>query len=142
MEKYQGNWHRLDNAAKIFPPNSHGLDTKVFRFSCQFIENVDEDTLNLAIIASLKDIPAFRCVLRHGMFWYYFEECNLEIKAHKEEEPPCMPIYFDASSALFRVSYYNRRLNLEVYHALTDGAGALQFLRVLVCNYLDIRYKG
>lgn len=32
------------------------------------------------------------------------------------------------------------RINLEVYHSLTDGTGALQFLKTLVCNYLAIKY--
>ena len=36
------NWNKLDNAAKIFPPTSNERDTKVFRFSCQLKEPVDE----------------------------------------------------------------------------------------------------
>ena len=42
---------------------------------------------------------------------------------------------------MFEVTYYARRINFEVFHALTDGTGALQFLRMLVYQYLTIRYK-
>ena len=42
---------------------------------------------------------------------------------------------------LYRVSYYKYRINFEVFHALTDGTGAIQFLRVLVYHYLEERYK-
>ena len=38
------------------------------------------------------------------------------------------------------MTYFRRRINFEVYHALTDGTGAVQFLRVLVYHYLTIRH--
>ena len=41
---------------------------------------------------------------------------------------------------LFEVTCWRNRINLEVYHSLTDGTGALQFLKTLVCNYLSIKY--
>lgn len=39
---------------------------------------------------------------------------------------------------LFRVLYYERRISLEVFHALTDGNGALMFLKELVYQYLRL----
>ena len=35
-----------------------------------------------------------------------------------------------------QVSYYKTRINFEVFHALTDGTGAMLFLKELVSNYL------
>lgn len=46
----------------------------------------------------------------------------------------------DQKSFLFEVSYYKKKINLEVFHCLTDGTGALNFLKELVRNYLMICY--
>ena len=58
-----------------------------------------------------------------------------------EYRPACGPLYDPASrNLLFEVTCWRNRINLEVYHSLTDGTGALQFLKTLVCNYLSIKY--
>ena len=41
---------------------------------------------------------------------------------------------------MFRVTYYKCRINLEVFHALTDGSGGIIFLKELVYQYLRLRY--
>ena len=39
---------------------------------------------------------------------------------------------------MFRVTYYKRRINLEVFHVLTDGMGGINFLRELTYQYLRL----
>jgi NRPS condensation-like uncharacterized protein len=135
------DWSRLDNAAKIFPPTSNKQDTKVFRFCCQLNEWVDRETLQLATERTLESFPIFRSVLKHGLFWYYLEKTELVPIVEPEYRPPCGQIYDPNSrNLLFEVTCYRDRINLEVYHSLTDGTGALQFLKTLVCNYLAIKY--
>ena len=71
------------------------------------------------------------------MFWYYLEGSEQRPTVKEENEPPCAPLYSaDRPGLLFRVCYYKKRINLEVFHALTDGLGAVQFLRTLVYFYL------
>ncbi|MDR0876482.1 MAG: hypothetical protein LBN21_00400, partial [Treponema sp.] len=43
---------------------------------------------------------------------------------------------------LFELSFYRKRINLELYHALSDGVGALQFLKTIICYYLLEKYRG
>jgi NRPS condensation-like uncharacterized protein len=43
---------------------------------------------------------------------------------------------------LFRVMYFKKRISFEVYHALSDGAGALQFFKTLVFHYITIKHEG
>lgn len=135
-------WRSLDNAAKIFPPSSNKRDTKVFRLSCELFDDVDRDILQRALDFAVEDFPMFKANIKKGMFWYYLETCSIKPTAVKEIQTPCSAIY-DANikKLLFNVTYYNRRINLEVYHALTDGAGALEFFRCLVYHYLSIRYR-
>ena len=142
MDKKIKNWYRLDNAAKIFPPNSKGADTKVFRFSCHLKERVDLECLTKAANITLDAVPSFKCVLRKGLFWYYFDETDFRLEIKKESGSPCLPLYFDSTSYLFRISYYLNTINLEVYHALTDGVGAMRFFQYLINNYLYIRYRS
>ena len=134
-------WWRLDNAAKIFPSTSSAHDSKVFRFFCELEEAVEPAALQSALDRTMERFPIYRCVLRRGWFWYYLEDSPLPAAARPEELPPCFPIYPSLRrSLLFRVLYYRRRISLEIYHVLSDGAGALDFLRDLVYEYLRIRH--
>ncbi|GHU72779.1 hypothetical protein AGMMS49992_09470 [Clostridia bacterium] len=134
-------WNRLDNAAKIFPPTSNGRDTKVFRFVCELTELVDAPVLQRALERTLVDFPLYRSILKKGLFWYYFEESAIIPQIAEESLPACASIYnADRPGLLFRVLYYGPRINLEVFHALADGTGAIQFLRTLVFHYLSDKY--
>lgn len=135
-------WRRLDNAAKIFPPTSGKRDPKVFRFACELREPVEPEILQTALDVTMELFPGYRSVLRHGFFWYYLEASDLKPQVRKEASPLCSPIYDrNVSTLLFDVTYFDRRISLEVYHALADGTGALQFLRALVCRYLALRHR-
>ena len=135
-------WSRLDNAAIIFPSNSSARDSKVFRFFCQLHEPVDPQVLQSALDQTVPQFPLFRSVMRRGLFWYYLEDSTLPVTVRLEDEPPCAPMYRpDSKSLLFRVSCHGCRINLEVYHALTDGTGAMQFLSCLVCSYLTEKHR-
>lgn len=143
MSKNAGNsasWRRLDNAAKIFPSNSSLRDPKVFRFTCEIIDAVEPDILQFAAERTLNLFPFFRYTMRHGFFWYYLEDTQLPVTVSEENEFPCQPLYLDASSPLYRITYWQNRINVEVYHALTDGTGAMEFLRTLICQYLQQAY--
>ena len=138
----QLKWSRLDNAAKIFPPTSNKKDTKVFRFSCQLLEPVDPEILQQALERTLEDYPLFRCILRRGLFWYYFEETDKKPLVTLEHKPPCSRLYFrDSKNLFFEATYYKNRMNLEVHHSLTDGTGALNFLKAFVQYYLTMKHK-
>ena len=130
-------WTRLDNAAKIFPPTSSSRDPKVFRFACELYETVDAQILQHALDRTVERFPFYQSILKKGLFWYYFEESTLHPAVTEEDRNPCAPIYSaDRPGLLFRVCYYKKRINLEVFHALADGMGAVHFLRTLVAFYL------
>lgn len=134
-------WSKLDNAAKIFPPTSSRLDTKVFRFSCELFEDVEPAVLQTALARATEKFPFYKSLLKRGLFWYYLERTVIEPKVANEPDFPCRPLYWgEKKRLLFEVSFYRKRINLEIYHALSDGDGALQFLRTLVSYYLAEKY--
>ena len=124
-------WSRLENAAKIFPSTTSREDTKVFRFTCELTEMVQEAPLQAALEETLEIFPFYRYSLRRGLFWYFYEESREKPVVREEHLPPCSKLYHpDRHGLLFSVTYYRCRINLEVYHSLTDGTGALAFLRM------------
>jgi hypothetical protein len=134
-------WSRLDNAAKIFPPTTSNHDTKIFRLVCELTEPVDGDVLQRALERALWDFPLYRSILKKGLFWYYFEESDIAPRVAEEATPVCAPLYnADKPGLLFRTLYFGNRINFEVFHALADGSGAIQFMRALVFYYLVEKY--
>lgn len=84
----------------------------------------------------------FLMVLRKGLFWHYLEPCNLHPIVKEEYKEPCSRLYIkDKKNLLFEVTYYKKRINFEVFHVLTDGTGATEFLKELVTNYLYLAHK-
>ena len=135
------NWYKLDNAAKIVPSTAKGANTRVFRLTCQLTEQVDEDILQQALDEIIEEFPIFNCVLRRGLFWYYLEESNLREIVEEENTPACMPLYIPGrKNLLYRVNYYNNRINLEMFHVLADGTGAFMFFKNLLTRYIVIKH--
>ena len=135
-------WNKLDNAAKIFPPNSKNSDTKVFRFACELYEPVDKNVLQNALDITIEAFPLYKSVIKSGLFWYYFERSHFKPEVTEENLPPCTTLYDkNNKTLLFRVMYFKKRISFEVYHALSDGAGALQFFKTLVFHYITIRHE-
>ena len=134
-------WYELDNAAKIVPSTTVGADTRVFRITCELKEDVREEILQRALDKSIREFPHFNCVLKRGLFWYYLEASIRQARVFEECLPPCHEIYKKGSKdLLFRLFYYKKRINLEMFHVLSDGTGAFVFLKSIVSNYLVERY--
>lgn len=141
MEFKYSKWRKLDNAALAYPALTGKNHTRVFRFYCQLKESVNEEILQKALDITMDKYPLFQAVLRKGLFWFYLEHRELRAMAQKENKPPCSRLYIpDKKALLLEVSYYKNRINFEVFHALTDGTGAMHFLQELVQNYLILAY--
>lgn len=135
-------WRKLDNAAKLFSAASNKNDTRVFRFYCELKEEIVEEILQEALEITLEKYPIFLSVMRKGLFWHYLEKSSLRPIVRKEYREPCSTLYVrDKKDLLFEVTYYKRRINFEVFHALTDGTGASEFVRELAKNYLFLAHK-
>lgn len=135
-------WTKLDNASRLFPSTYTGSDTKVFRFFCELNEPVDPEKLQAALNCTVENFPLYQSVLRRGIFWFYLESSRITPVVDEESLPVCAPIYLGHKrNLLFRVFYYGHRFNLEVFHVLSDGTGALWFMQSLVYHYLMLAHK-
>ena len=134
-------WYQLDNVAKIIPSSARGGDTRVFRLTCELKEEVDAAVLQDALDQTIVDFPHLLCALRKGFFWYYLDSRDFHPQVKEEKIPACSPLYFEGrKNLLFRVNYFQRRINLEMFHVLADGTGAFIFFKALVSCYLSLKY--
>lgn len=99
---------------------------------------VDPQALQRAVDLTLPRFPCFRVRMRRGLFWHYLEPNPRPGPFVREDMAnPCQPIRFNEDNGwLIRFFYYQKRISLEVFHAVSDGAGALTFFRTLLAVYL------
>lgn len=136
---HENRWYKLDNAAKIYPAISSNSRSSVFRIAVLLKQDVDKDILNAALRITLPRFPSFAVRMSKGLFWYYFDPNENVPEADIEQTPICRAINTDETKGyLFRVNYYQNRISLEVFHAITDGSGAVAFLKTLVYQYLHL----
>lgn len=135
-------WDKLDNTAHLFPVIAGEKMSNVYRISVTLTELVEPDILQQALDMVLPKFELFDVRLRRGVFWHYFEENGKNSpRVQEENQFPCRYIRKGSNNDyLFRVSYYKYRINLEVFHVLTDGMGGLNFLRELTYQYLRLRH--
>ena len=134
-------WTRLDNAAKIYPAARRKNWSSVYRLSATLSETVDVAVLQSALEVTVKRFPTIAARLRRGLFWYYLQHIE---HAPKIREEYSYPLAFMSKAEIrrcaFRVIAYEERIAVEFFHSLTDGTGALVFLKTLVAEYLEQKY--
>ncbi len=116
--------------------------SNVFRISATLTEDIDQDLLQRSLDKILPYFDVFNHKMINGIFWYYFEANDKPApKVQPETTHPCTFINpYENNDYQFRVTFYKRRINLEVFHVLTDGNGAIIFLKELVYQYLRFKY--
>ncbi len=134
-------WHKLDNTANLFPVVTNRRYTNVFRMTAVLNEEVDPVLLGQALNEILPFFAAFNVRMRHGLFWSYLETNHAKAQVWHEEESPCRYIDpVETNRFLFRVLYYKKRIHLETFHVLTDGTGAMRFLKAICYRYLQLAH--
>ena len=134
-------WVRLDNAAKIYPAARNPRWSNVFRLSATLKEPVDRQVLQSALDVTARRFPAMAARLRRGVFWYYLQQLSETPQVSQEQSYPLAMMDRDETRACaLRVIAYEKRIAVEYFHSLTDGNGALVFLKTLVAEYLQQKH--
>ncbi len=131
-------WYRMDNAGILYSALQREEYSPVYRFSAVMTEPVDPAALQAAIDRTMPRFPGFAVRIRHGLFWHYMETNTAPGPFLKEDvSDSCQPFRFRGDNGwLVRFYYYRTRISIEMFHALSDGAGALTFFRTLLAEYL------
>ncbi|MBO7451567.1 MAG: hypothetical protein J6U54_14470 [Clostridiales bacterium] len=137
------NWYKIDNVSKIFLATLGKRDTRSFRLSCTLKEDVDPELLQQAVNSAIEDRPQLQVRIRRGVFWHYLEDTDLMPVVKQEDDRICPLLYVPSKTMLhYQVTYFGNRINLDISHVLADGTGAMEFLNIIVLDYLRRKYPG
>lgn len=132
-------WYPLDTAAKIYPLSMRRSRMSIFRLSMELQEKIVPELLQMALTFTIRRFPYYAATLKNGFFWHYIEHTPKRYHIDLETPVPCLHMNVStAEKQCFRVIYYRSRISVEFFHLLTDGTGALAFLKTLVAEYLRL----
>ena len=140
-ERKKLRWLRLDNAAKIYPAARRRNWSNVYRQSVTLHEDIDIRVLRSALDVTVKRFPSIAARLRRGLFWYYLQQVEHAPEISEEYSYPLVYMsHREMRRCALRVIVHHNRIAVEFFHALTDGNGALVFLKNLVAEYLEQKH--
>lgn len=134
-------WYNLDGAGIIYAALTNKKTPYVFRYSAILKNKVDKVCLQKALNESLTIYPNYNVTLKKGFFWYYLQENDKKIKVIDDYLPVCHNLVMDETSKLFRISINKNKINFEVSHILTDGRGGIEFFKLLLLTYINLKHK-
>ena len=81
--------------------------------------------------------------MRNGFFWHYLEKNPYGMPPVMPDiANPCQRFKWNENNGyLFKVYYYENRISVDFFHAITDGYGASRFFMTLVAVYLRLTGK-
>jgi len=138
MARPDSKWYKLDSAGILYSALQKEEYSAIYRFSAQMEREVDPAALQRAIDRCMPRFPSFAVRIRKGLFWYYLEPNHASGPFLKEDvSDPCQPVASartTAGSCAFYITV--SAISVEVFHALSDGGGAIVFFRTLLAEYL------
>ena len=134
-------WRRLDNSAKIFPISAGKKYSTVFRLSVVLKEKINPKILEYAVNNTLDTYKSFKVKMKQGFFWNYFEENSKQPVIEEERDYPCKYINPKTNNDyLFKITYFENKINIDIFHSLTDGNNGTTFFKEIIYNYLELMH--
>ncbi|HOW09563.1 MAG TPA: hypothetical protein PLX08_07155 [Bacteroidales bacterium] len=116
--------------------------TLVFRLTAVLKEPVRYQSLKEAVEITSRRFPYFSVSLGSGFFWHFLELNDLPPRIQAEEEIPCRAFATGRKNeVLYRILAKGKRISVEFIHILTDGSGAMEYLKSLLYTYFKIAGK-
>ena len=131
-------WTRLDNAAIIYPSCRTRRYAAQFRMSVTLGSEVSLRLLNQALTNLMPRFPGFSYTLRGGFFWWYLHRLENKPVAGRDNTMNIFSIKKNGGY-MFKVGCSGCTITLDIFHALTDGHGAMTFLMSLTAEYLRLK---
>ena len=134
--KRKEDYMDLDTAAKICAYTCKGSYSQTYRMSAVLKNRVRPSYLQQAVNDLRFRFPSFYVSLANGFFWKKLKrKWNQTVE---REDEICKPIDVTDGKPLFRVTYSDFRISLEIFHGVTDGKGAITFLKALLARYFNL----
>ena len=131
-------WTRLDNAAIIYPSCRSRRYAAQFRMSVTLDSEVSYRLLNQALENIIGRFPGFTYTLGKGFFWWYLHRLENSPVAGRNTGMNIFSLK-DNGGYMFKAGCTGNKITLDIFHALTDGFGAMTFLMSLTAEYLRLK---
>ena len=132
-------WYPLDNAAKIYPPNTNSKSPFIFSFTAKLLEDIDPELLENALNTLLESHPSYKTRLKRGIFWYYLESNNKRALVKPQPAHYLKQITPNSNNGyMFEVFYRKNTVTINYHHSLTDGTGGVNFFLELIFEYFKL----
>lgn len=143
MAKNKFYWRKLDDQAKVFALASSEHYSSIFRLSVILKEKIEEDILQKALNLVLDKYKVFKVKMKKGLFWYYLEANTEDAIVTIENEYPFNRVNTKKNNNyLFKVTYFENKINIDFFHVLTDANSGEDFFKDLIYVYLDLKYSN
>ena len=128
----------IDNASILFLSLIRPHHTNTFRFSMQLRKAIQPEILQQAVNKIHPRFPSVIAGLRQEFF--HFRQVAAENPPIAAPDPGLLKPMSkeELRECGFRVFYRDNTITVEVFHALTDGHGAMVVLTALVTEYLRL----
>jgi len=137
MEKTFPLWYPVDNTAKIYSSTADSHNTTFYRLTVILKQSVDPKVLQAAVDAIMPRFPYCHVRRRPGIFWYFLEYTDAPVRIIPDTTDPCVKIKGVKKEPFpFRIRFGQRSITIEMAHYITDGTGAMSFLKALTAEYL------
>jgi len=113
--------------------------TSVFRITAFLKKPIKFSVVKEAVEITSRRFPYFSVSLGSGLFWYYLEYNHQLPRIQTEEKIPCTAFAAKRKNEpLYRILVKENRISVEFIHILTDGGGALEYLKSLLYTYFRL----
>lgn len=131
----------LDCSATVYPYLATKKVNQIFRMALELDEEVDVDVLRKALRDMPRRFPTMFVMLRRDRDTYRLQTIpDAETAICPEPAVYCQPFRLKSGENLIRVTYKANRLGIELFHAISDGAGGMILLKTIAAEYY--RAKG
>lgn len=132
------NYYNLDNAATVYSLFNKKKMPGLFRLEVTLIEDIKLDVLQSAFEQIIFRFPYFNVNLKPGIFWPFWETNYTTPKIQEDTKYPCRKHkIFKSGNLPFKVLHHKKKIAVEFHHTVTDGTGALIFLKSLLSLYFE-----
>lgn len=94
--------------------------------------------LNAALDNVIVRFPGFTYTLGNGFFWWYLHRLDNMPVAERDTTMNIFSLK-DNGGYMFKAGCSGNKITLDIFHALTDGSGAMTFLMSLTTEYLRLK---
>lgn len=130
----------IDNSAILHLAVLKPGKANIFRFCANITEVVDPAALQKAVDNLTPRFPVLVAGIRNDLWNYYVVPVQQSPRVMPDSETIAYMDMEQIRQCAMRVLYRKHQISVEFFHSLTDGYGALIFLRHLMAEYFHIAH--